>query len=185
MNRTQPRSGHGSSDCADAACHSEIIAPSAACGRDRGAPGHAQAHATELRHDRRRVMAVHGCMGSRYDVRYLVREVERQAMPAPERAGAAAVPATRPRTGDDRRRHDRDSRGARSRFDYACCHTHPRVPHSRHACCASPHEERRIYVSGLLAGWRFERKDQNNQLIRPMWQDERPLEDLSYFSRHN
>lgn len=47
------------------------------------APDHAQAHATELSHDRRKVMASHGCMGARYHVRYLAREVERRPMPAP------------------------------------------------------------------------------------------------------
>jgi hypothetical protein len=46
-------------------------------------PEHAQVHATELSHDRRRVMASHGCMGGRYHTRYLMHEVERRPMPAP------------------------------------------------------------------------------------------------------
>lgn len=43
------------------------------------APDHARAHATELHHDRRRVMAFHGCIGSEDPVSDLVREVEHRA----------------------------------------------------------------------------------------------------------
>lgn len=47
------------------------------------APGHAQAHAAELRRDRRRVLVFYGCMGSRHRISDLMREVEQRAMPAP------------------------------------------------------------------------------------------------------
>ncbi len=47
------------------------------------APEHAQAHLGELLRDHRRVLAFHGCLGARYHVRYLLREVERRPMPRP------------------------------------------------------------------------------------------------------